>query len=90
MLGRAPASSGAGSSAASIDGGDQRVLVGEDPEDRALGDAGRLGDLAGGDHLAVLEQQREGGVDDRRPPLVGRQGTRPLALDDLHHPAEDI
>ena len=34
----------------------------------------------------VLEQQREGGVDDRGAPLVGRQGAGPLALDHLHHP----
>ena len=53
--------------------GDQLVLVGEDPEDRALGDPGRLGDLPGGDPIAVLEQQRQRGGDDHRPPLVGRQ-----------------
>ena len=62
------------------DGGDQLVLVGEDAEDRALGDAGGLGDLARGDHLAVLEQQGEHGLDDHRPPLVGRQRFRSARL----------
>ena len=52
---------------------DQRLLVGEDPEDRALGDAGGLGDLAGGERGAVREQQREGGLDDAGPPLLGRE-----------------
>ena len=53
------------------DGRDQRLLVGEDAEDRALGDAGRLGDLAGGERGAVGEQQRERGLDDAGPALLG-------------------
>ena len=56
------ASSGCGVERGLDDGDDDLVLVGEDPEDRALGDAGRLGDLAGRDPVAVLEQQRQ-----RRP-----------------------
>ena len=40
------------------DGGDDLVLVGEDAEDRAFGDAGRLRDLAARHPVAVLEQQR--------------------------------
>ena len=35
---------------------------------------GGLGDLPGRDHLAVLEQQRQHGLDDHRPALVGGQG----------------
>ena len=35
---------------------EQLVLVGERTEDGALGDARRVGDLAGRHHLAVLEQ----------------------------------
>ena len=49
------------------DGLDQGLLVGEDPEDRALGDAGGLGDLAGGDRRPVGQEQGEGGGDDRGP-----------------------
>ena len=49
----------------------QRGLVGEDPEDRALGDAGGLGDLLGGHAAAVLEQQRHDDVDDRAAAVVG-------------------
>ena len=58
---------------------DERLLVGEDPEDGALGDAGGLGDLAGGELGAVLDQQREGGRDDGGPALVGRQRGGPMA-----------
>src|SRR5205823_14684102 len=53
--------------------GDEGVLVAEDPEDRPLRDPRRVGDLARGHHLAGLQQQGEGGVDDRLPPLVGGQ-----------------
>ena len=59
---------------------DDLVLVGEDPEDRALGDPGGLGDLPARDPVAVLEQQRQRGRDDRRPPLVGRQRRGPPRL----------
>ena len=52
---------------------DHRVLVREDPEDRALGDAGGLGDLPGGDGGAVVADQRDRGGDDRGPAFVGRQ-----------------
>ena len=48
---------------------DQRLLVREDPEDRALGDAGGLGDLAGGDRGAVGEDQGQRGRDDLGPAL---------------------
>ncbi len=51
----------------------QFVLVRERTEDGALGDSRRVGDLAGRHHLAVLEQERNGGLDDHRPPLVGRK-----------------
>ena len=44
---------------------DEVVLGLEDPEDRALRDAGGLGDLPGGDGAAVLEQQGQGDVDER-------------------------
>ena len=73
------ASTGAGSSAASTAASMTRVLVGEDAEDRAFGDAGGLGDLAGGHVRAVGHEQGNGGGDDRGPPLVGRQGGGPLA-----------
>ena len=56
---------------------DQRVLVGEDAEDGALGDAGRLGDLPGGHLRAVLREQRQGGRDQGGPPLLGRQRAGP-------------
>ena len=52
---------------------EQLVLVGEDPEDRALGDARRAGDLLRRDRLPVLGEQRAHGLDDRRPPLLGRE-----------------
>ena len=66
-------SNGAGSSAASITAPEQLVLVRERTEDGALGDSRRVRDLAGRHHLAVLEQERNGGLDDHRPPLVGRK-----------------
>ena len=53
---------------------DQVVLGVEDPEDRALGDAGGVGDLPGGHGAPVLEQQRDGGVDERCAAVVGREG----------------
>ncbi len=56
-------------------GDDHRVLVGEDPEDGALGDARGVGDLAGGHHLAVRDQQRQRGGHDRRAPLIRRHGS---------------
>jgi hypothetical protein len=55
---------------------DQRVLVGEDAEDGALGHAGRLGDLTGRDLGAVLADQREGGVDERGAAQLGRHRRR--------------
>ena len=48
-------------------GVEQFVLVGEDPEDRAFGNAGGAGNLLGGDRLAVLGEQGAHGLDDRRP-----------------------
>ena len=55
-----------------VDAGvDDLVLAVEDPEDRALGDARRLGDLLGADGAALVPQQRDGGGDDRGPPVVG-------------------
>ena len=60
------------------DGLDQGLLVGEDPEDRAFGDAGGLRDLAGRDRGAVREQQRERRRDDLGPAFGGRQGGCPL------------
>ena len=39
---------------------DQRLLGGEGAEDRAFGDAGRLGDLPGADVAAELLEQRLG------------------------------
>ena len=73
---------GSVSSAASMRGREQLVLVGEDPEDGALGDAGSRGDLPGGHGFTVLEQQRRGGRDDGCPPFLGRQRrrARPLAV----------
>ena len=58
---------------------DELVLVGEDPEDRALGDAGGLGDLTRGDGAALLEEQGERGRDDQRPPFLRRQRRGPGA-----------
>ena len=69
---------------------EQRGLVVEDPEDRALGDAGRLGDLPGGDRRALLEEQREGGGDDRRAALLERQRRGPYPSLDLRSSAASI
>ena len=52
-------------------GVEELVLVGEDPEDGAFGDAGCVGDLLGGDRFAVLGEQRADRFDDRRSPLLG-------------------
>ncbi len=51
---------------------DDRVLVGKDVEQRALGNFGRSGDLAGGDRPSVLSDQRGGRSDDGRSPFVWR------------------
>ncbi len=57
-----------------LDGGlEQRILVGEHAKDGALGDARRLGDLAGGHFAALLDQQRDDGVDDHRATIIRRQ-----------------
>jgi hypothetical protein len=61
-------------------GVDQRGLVAEDTEDRPLGDAGGVGDLPGADVEPVLLQQRHGGDDQSRPPLVRRERRDPLPL----------
>ena len=61
------------------DRGDDLVLVGEGPEDRALGDAGGLGDLAAGDPVAVLEEQRQGRGDDHRPGARRAAGRPPAS-----------
>ena len=53
---------------------DELVLGVEDPEDRALGDAGRLGDLPGGHRAPVDPQQRQGRVGERLATL--RRGER--------------
>jgi len=55
-------------------GVDQVVLGLEDPEDRALGHAGRLRDLAGGGHRAAGRDEVTGDVDETGPSLLGRQG----------------
>jgi hypothetical protein len=62
------------------DGGDDLVLVGEGPEDRAFGDLGGFRDLAARDPVAELEQERHGGRNDRRPPFFGREGRRAAGL----------
>ena len=53
---------------------DQVVLGVEDAEDGALGDAGRLGDLPGGDGAPVLQEQGQRDVHQRTAALVGRHG----------------
>ena len=50
------------------------VLAAEGPEHGALGDAGRLGHLAGGHGGPVLAQQRDGHLDERRTAVLGAQG----------------
>ena len=57
---------------------DQALLVREDPEDRAFGDARRFRDLPGRDRGAVRQQQRERRRDDLGAPFGGGQGRRPL------------
>ena len=80
------ASVGAVSKAASTAASIRRLLVGEDPEDGALGDPGGLGDLAGGEAGALRQQQGHGGGDDGGPALLERQGRRPHPSLDLGHP----
>ncbi len=60
---------------------DEALLVGEDPEDRALGDPGRFGDLAGRDGRAVHQQQRQRRGDDLGSAFGGRQRRRPFGGD---------
>ena len=55
----------ASSKTSSTHGVDELVLGRERPEDRPLGDAGRLGDLAGADVAAVALEQRLGRADQR-------------------------
>jgi hypothetical protein len=57
---------------------EQGLLVREDAEDRALGHAGGLRDLPGADPRAVPQHQRQRGVDQRCPPLVGGQSPAPV------------
>ena len=60
-----------------VEGGtDQFVLVGEHPEDRALGDARGLGDLPARHRLAVFAQQRHDSRPRSGPPLVGGKTRR--------------
>ena len=54
------------------DGLDELVLVREDAEDRAFGDARCVRDLARRDARTVLEQERQRGRDDRGASLLGR------------------
>jgi hypothetical protein len=81
---------GCGIGAVLDDGGDQLVLVGEDPEDRALGDARGFGDQLRRDHLAVLQEQRQHGLDDHRPAFVGRQGLGALGPADGRGHGEEL
>ena len=53
-------------------GGDEVVLAAERPEERALGHAGRLGDLAGADGAPPLPQQRQCGGFDRSRRVPGQ------------------
>ena len=57
-------------------GGEEGLLVGEDAKDGALGDARGIRDLTGADLAAVLDEERDDGVDDHRPALVHRHGLR--------------
>ena len=58
---------------------EQLVLGREAAEDRALGDAGRLGDQLGRGVLAVQVEQRPGRLDDRLAPVLRREALRALA-----------
>ena len=53
---------------------DELLLAAERTEHRALGDAGGLGDLTGGQRRAVLAQERDRHLDERRAAVVGAQG----------------
>jgi hypothetical protein len=55
--------------------GDELLLGFEDPEQGALGHAGRLGQLPGGERGAVFQQQWLDGVDDRPAPVVRGHGS---------------
>ena len=79
---RAPRSSGAGSTAASTTAAISASLSAKTRKIVPSAMPGGLGDLAGRDHLAVLEEQRAGWrsmIAARRS--SGGQGARPLALD---------
>ena len=52
----------------------QAPLVREDPEDRALGDAGGPGELAGADVPALLDEERHEHVEDRLAAVLGGHG----------------
>src|SRR5262249_19510881 len=56
---------------------EQGGLVGEDPEDRALGDPRRGGDLPGRDGGALLQEQGQRGGHDGGPPFLAGQRGRP-------------
>jgi hypothetical protein len=56
------------------------VLVGEDPEDRALADPRSLGDLTSGDSPAVLDDQGDRGANDHFSALFGAHGGGPAFL----------
>ena len=59
-------------------GGDDEVVLGvEDPEDRALSNAGCRGEFLCRHVESALEHERDGGVDERSPTVVRRQGWRP-------------
>ncbi len=55
---------------------DEALLVGEDPEDRSLGDPGGLGDLARRDRGAMGEQEGKRRRDDLGPSLRRGEGGR--------------
>jgi len=58
----------------------ERGLVVEYPEQRALGDPCGCGNLARGHVGTMLDQQRDHRIDDRAAALVGRERAGPLLL----------
>ena len=54
--------------------------IAEGAEDGALGDACGLGDLAGGQPVAVLDEQRADSLYDPRAPFIGPERTGAATL----------
>ena len=59
---------------------DQSGLVGEDPEDGALGDAGGFGHLTSGHRRPTLDEEGDHRLDDGPATVVGGKGLSPKSV----------